>query len=62
VLDVSPDLLVGRGVRIDVVPRTRTVIRIGPSCRIGDRVLLRLAGPAAPSTSGRGASCVATAW
>lgn len=43
-LDIAPDVLVGRGVRIEVAPSTVNRIRIGPGSRLGDRVLVRMTG------------------
>jgi len=43
-LDVSPDVKLGREVRATIEPRTNNVIRIGPNCSIGDRMLFVLGG------------------
>jgi acetyltransferase-like isoleucine patch superfamily enzyme len=43
-LDVAPDLRLGRGVRIEVTPRSRNLIRIGRGCSLGDRTLWALDG------------------
>lgn len=41
-VDIAPDLVLGRGVRIGLTPRSRNVIRIGRGCSLGDRTLLAL--------------------
>jgi len=43
-LDLAPDLELGRGIRVTVMPGTRSAVRIGPGSRIEDRVLLMLKG------------------
>ncbi len=45
-LAVSPDLVVGRGVRLSVHPGASARVDIGPACRLGDRVRIELAGGA----------------
>jgi serine acetyltransferase len=42
VLDVAPDLRVGKRVTVQVAPRTHLSIKIAPRCRIGDEVVLFL--------------------
>lgn len=43
-LDLAPDLVVGRGVRVEFAPATHNVLRVGPGSRLDDRVLLLLQG------------------
>jgi acetyltransferase-like isoleucine patch superfamily enzyme len=43
-VQVAPDLLVGRDVRVTLDPGTHTVVRIGAGCKLEDRVLLALKG------------------
>jgi acetyltransferase-like isoleucine patch superfamily enzyme len=43
-LDLAPDLKLGKEVRATVAPRTRNVIRIGPNCIVGERMLFVLGG------------------
>ncbi|MBV9412266.1 MAG: hypothetical protein JO148_11765 [Acidimicrobiia bacterium] len=43
-LDLSPDVKLGRDVRATIEPRTHNVIRVGPNCSIGDRMLFVLGG------------------
>jgi acetyltransferase-like isoleucine patch superfamily enzyme len=43
-IDVAPDVLVGRDVRIELARDTTNRIRIGAGSRLGDRVLLRMIG------------------
>ncbi|MGH3743714.1 MAG: acyltransferase [Mycobacteriales bacterium] len=43
-LDLAPDLLVGRDVRVTFEPGTRNVLKIGPGSRLDDRVLIMLKG------------------
>jgi acetyltransferase-like isoleucine patch superfamily enzyme len=43
-LDLAPDLELGKGIRVTVMPGTHSVVRIGPGSRIEDRVLLMLKG------------------
>jgi acetyltransferase-like isoleucine patch superfamily enzyme len=43
-LDVAADLLVGRDLSVAVEPLSRSVLRIGPRCRLDDRVRLLLRG------------------
>jgi acetyltransferase-like isoleucine patch superfamily enzyme len=43
-VDVALDAVVGRGVRVEVVPGTHSVVRIGPGTLIGDDVVLELRG------------------
>lgn len=43
-LDLAADLWVGRDVEVGFAPGSHNVLRLGPSCRIDDRVLLMLKG------------------
>lgn len=43
-LHLAPDLRLGRRVRVEVEPRTRSVLRLGPAVRIGDDVRIELRG------------------
>jgi len=43
-LEVAPDLMLGRDVRIVVTPRSKNLIRIGRGCSLGDRTLVALDG------------------
>ena len=43
-IDLARDVKLGRGVRATIDTRTHNVLRVGPNCTIGDRVLLVLKG------------------
>jgi acetyltransferase-like isoleucine patch superfamily enzyme len=43
-LYIAPDVRIGRGVRVEIPPRTRMEVRIGPRARIDEGVLLLLKG------------------
>lgn len=43
-LDVAPDLELGRGVVVQIAPRTRNRLAIGPGCRILEDVFIQLKG------------------
>lgn len=43
-LQIAPDVRIGHGVRVEVMPWTHNVLRIGPRSSLGDRVLIQLKG------------------
>jgi len=43
-LDISPDVRLGRHLRIVLFPRTSNVVRIGPGALLDDRILMRMNG------------------
>ena len=43
-LHVAPDVRIARGVRVEVTPRTRMEVRMGPRTRLDESVLLLLKG------------------
>ena len=43
-LQVAPDVRLARGVRVEIEPRIRMKVRLGPGTRIDERVLLLLKG------------------
>lgn len=43
-LDISPDVRLGRHLRIVLFPRTTNLVRIGPGAILEDRILMRMGG------------------
>jgi len=43
-LHVAPDARIARGVRVEMEPRIRMTVRLGPRCRVDEGVLLLLKG------------------
>jgi acetyltransferase-like isoleucine patch superfamily enzyme len=43
-LEVAPDVRLARGIELDIAPRIRMKVRLGPRTRVDERVLLQLKG------------------